>query len=338
MDQRRKLFVTLTFIFLFAVLLASPWASAQTCTSSDELDSARRSAIETAVNRYFLMARQGDTAGLQQAATPDFTAIASTVADNKDAFSSTPTVRSVFVLDNTAPSSKGAFSGPPKEAGGRAEFFCGIFNSPDRVGFVFPSLPAGVYAIVIQDAKSDKGSFAISWILQQSGNRWNIAGMIPKATTVGSHDGNWFAQQARAFKSKGQMHNAWLYYVMADELLRPFPAMGTPQLDKLYDEFQPVRPADLPGDNPVDFTAAGKTYKITAMFPAAVADAIDLVVKYQVADLSDTTKVYDENTAVIKAVVGKYPELRDAFGGVVARAVAPSGQDYGTLLAMKDVK
>jgi hypothetical protein len=41
---------------------------------------------------------------------------------------------------------------------------------------------------------------------------------------------------------------------------------------------------------------------------------------------------------VIKALVAKFPELREAFAGVVARAVAPSGRDYGTLLGMKDIK
>jgi hypothetical protein len=335
MDHKRR-FVTLIFVFLFPLLIASPRVLAQTCTSADELEAPKRSAIEAAVTQYFQMAKQGDMAGLQQASTPDFTNIANTVSDNKDAFSGTPTERSLFVLDNTAPPSNAAFSGPPKE--GRAEFFCGIFNSPDRVGFVFPSLPPDVYAIVIEDTKSDKGDFSISWILQQSGNRWSIAGLIPKATTIGAHDGNWFAQQARAFKSKGQMHNAWLYYVMADELLRAFPAMSTPQLDKLYDEFHSVRPADFPAGNPVDLVAGGKTYKITTMFPAAVGNDIDLVVKYQTADLSDPARLFQDNTAVIKAIVTKYPELRDAFGGVVARAVAPSGQDYGTLLAMKDVK
>ena len=42
--------------------------------------------------------------------------------------------------------------------------------------------------------------------------------------------------------------------------------------------------------------------------------------------------------AVIKAIVAKYPELRDAFNAVIARAVDNSGHDYGSLLAMKDVK
>jgi len=41
---------------------------------------------------------------------------------------------------------------------------------------------------------------------------------------------------------------------------------------------------------------------------------------------------------LMKALVTKYPEFRDAFGGVVARAVDPSGQDYGAMLPMKDIK
>jgi hypothetical protein len=41
---------------------------------------------------------------------------------------------------------------------------------------------------------------------------------------------------------------------------------------------------------------------------------------------------------VIKALATKFPELREAFAGMVARAVDPSGHDYGTLLAMKDIK
>jgi hypothetical protein len=40
----------------------------------------------------------------------------------------------------------------------------------------------------------------------------------------------------------------------------------------------------------------------------------------------------------MKAVVAKYPEVRSAFTSVVGRAVDPSGRDYGTMLAMKDVK
>jgi hypothetical protein len=61
-------------------------------------------------------------------------------------------------------------------------------------------------------------------------------------------------------------------------------------------------------------------------------------VKYQAADVSNTAQAYQDNIALIKALLAKYPEFRDAFSGVVARAVDASGRDYGSLLPMKDVK
>jgi len=42
--------------------------------------------------------------------------------------------------------------------------------------------------------------------------------------------------------------------------------------------------------------------------------------------------------AVIKALLAKYPELRKHSPESRGRAVDPRGRDYGTLLAMKDVK
>ena len=58
---------------------------------------------------------------------------------------------------------------------------------------------------------------------------------------------------------------------------------------------------------------------------------MDLIVKYQAADASNTNQAYQDNVAVMKALVLKYPEVRDAFVAVVARAVDPGGRDYGTL-------
>jgi hypothetical protein len=63
-----------------------------------------------------------------------------------------------------------------------------------------------------------------------------------------------------------------------------------------------------------------------------------LVVKYQSSDISNTAQTFQDNTALMKALVARYPEFRDGFSAIVVRAVAPNGQDYGTLLAMKDIK
>jgi hypothetical protein len=69
-----------------------------------------------------------------------------------------------------------------------------------------------------------------------------------------------------------------------------------------------------------------------------VGDDLDLVVKYQSPSVANTAQTYQDNVAAIHALVAKYPEYRDAFTAIIARAVEPSGKDYGTMLAMKDIK
>jgi hypothetical protein len=115
--------------------------------------------------------------------------------------------------------------------------------------------------------------------------------------------------------------------------------MSTAVTDKLYDESEKVQPADLPGDGKTTDLAAGTaTYKLIALFPEMVGSDLDLIVKYRAADVANTNLAYQSNVGLMKALVAKYPELREGFAAVVARAVDPSGRDFGTMLAMKEIK
>ncbi|MFB3814461.1 MAG: hypothetical protein ACE14L_10145 [Terriglobales bacterium] len=311
--------------FVLAAVLTMPAvASAQVCYTAGDMPEATKESLQNAASQYLQDAQQGNSAVLQQNAEFNLGAF---VEEQKDLFTGQPTVRAIYLLDNSQPAAKQ----------GRVEFYCGIFNSPHRVAFVFPDLPAGQYGVVVQDLPASKTPATVTWILHQSGG-WKIAGFYAKQKQIGGKDADWYLNQARAFKAKGQTYNAWFYYVIADDLTRPFPALATPQSDKLYDEMQAVKPGDLPVSGPTDLVVNGRTVKLTHISPIPVGDHLDLLVKYQTADVSDTGKAFQENMAVIKTLVTKYPQFREAFAGVVARAVAPSGQDYGTLMAMKDVK
>jgi hypothetical protein len=180
----------------------------------------------------------------------------------------------------------------------------------------------------------------VSFVLQLEGKDWKLGGFYVKETQIAGHDANWFADRARAFKAKGQNRNAWLYYMEAVDLAVPVSFMSTQMTDKLTDESETVKPAGLPvGGNTVELAAGGKPHRVTALFPMAVKQDLDLEVKYQSPDVSNTVQTFQENAAVIKALVAKYPEFRDAFDGVVARAVEPTtGRDYSSLLPMKDIK
>ena len=325
--------------WLALVLLAGTTASAsaQSCQTSTDLDDATRSAITGAGQRYFEMAAKGDSAALRQNAiaslATDFSSIEATVKDHQpDLAGAQATLKSVFLLqaDGSAPLP-------------HTEFYCGVFGKSGQTAnsavFYLDNLGPGKYGVVIFDATSSKGRANFSLILQQTGTDWKLGGLYIKSTQVAGHDSEWFIARAHDYKAKGQSHNAWFFYLEARSLVSPLPFMSTAATDRLYDESQGAQPPDVPTNGKtVDLAATAASYKLTAIFPEAVGNDLDLIVKYQAADASNTNQAYQSNVAVMKALVLKYPEVRDAFAAVVARAVDPGGHDYGTLLAMKDIK
>jgi hypothetical protein len=324
-------------LWLGLVLVLSASSSAQTCQSAADMDAATRTALEATAKRYFEMAVHGDTASLKQNAIPSlagsFAGVEAAVKDNQAALTSAQaTVRPPFLL-----SADGLQPLP------HAEFLCGVFGrdgqTKDSAVFVLNNLPPGKYAVAVLDVSGGASALTLTLVLQQTGADWKLGGFYAKSSQTAGHDAAWFVQRARDFKAKSQLHNASLYYLQAIALSTPVDFMSTLSTDKLYDEAKSVQTPDLPASgNVVDLSAGGKSYHMTEVFPLAVGKDLDVVVKYQSPDISDTARTFQENTSLIKALVAKFPEFREAFGGVVARAVDPSGHDYGTLLAMKDIK
>jgi hypothetical protein len=322
-------------IFLLALSAGSGWA--ESCQSGSDLDDATKKALTTAAMRDFDLIAKGDVASLRQNAIPslaaDFSGIEGKVKESQAALAGAkPEARSPFVLV-----AEGTAALP------RAEFFCGVFGSKgqtkDSAVFTLNNLPPGKYGVVILDAPTPKGAYSVSLILQQLGSDWKLGGLYTKSAQSAGHDSEWYAAKGREYQSKGQAHNAWLYNVQAISLVSPLPFMSTAVTDKLYDDLQKSQPADFPADGKTtDLSAGGVSYKLTAIFPQVVGNDLDLIVKYSAADISNSNQTYASNVAVMKALAAKYPELRDAFASVVARAVDPSGRDYGTMLAMKDIK
>jgi hypothetical protein len=322
---------------LWLVLLGATAVQAQTCQSATDLDPPVRTGLETTAKRYFDLAARGDSPTLQQnsiaAVAANFSGIEAAVKENQAAFTGArATVRPPFVLtiEGSAPQE-------------HAEFLCGVFGksgqTADSAVFMLHNLPPGKYGVAIIDAQGSQDPRTLTMILQQVGADWKLAGFYARPVQVNGHDGAWFAKRARDFKAKGQNRNAWLYYREATALSAPVDFMSTLVTDRLYDEMQTVQPSDLPiNGSTVDVSAGTKTYHLTDVFPLAVGNDLDVVAKYQAADVSNTAQTYQENVAVTKALLAKFPEFREAFAGVVVRAVEPSGRDYGSLMAMKDVK
>jgi hypothetical protein len=318
------------------VLAWAGGARGQTCLSADDMDASTRTALEAVARQYFERVAQADVAGLRQSSIPsvvsDFGGIEAAVRENQANFAGAQaTARPPYLLDAEG-----------KEPLERAEFLCGVFGKSGQTAnsavFVIPKLPRGSYAAVILDVAAKVPS-TLSFVLQKVGEQWKLAGFYARPAQIAGHDGQWFWDRAREFKVKGQNRDAWLYYLQARDLLAPVPFMSTMATDRIYDEMQAVPPPDLPtSGNPVDLVAGGKTYKLTNAFPVGVGDDLVLVVKYAAADVSNANQTYRQNMDVIRALLTKYPEFRNGFAVIIARAVEPSGKDYGTMAAVKDIK
>jgi hypothetical protein len=314
-----------SLVFAFA-----SFAGAETCTASSEMDAATKSSVDSAARQMFSQMQQGDVFSLKQNSIPtlasNFGSIEQTIVNNKPRYAaSTMTVRNSYVLD-----------APGAAPIARAEFLCGVWGQPDFTQFVLPNLPPGKYAVVISDLAGQTPS-TLALILQQQGAAWKLAGYYPQPPPIAGKDGNALLQQARTYKSQGQVHNAWFYYLMAWDRLAPVSFMYNKSLEAIRQEISQAQPSDLPtAEKPFDFSADGKTYRITTLAPFTDKDDVDLVLKYQTADLSNTMQVDKDNKALVSAFLARYPEYKSAFGAIVARAVAPNGQDFGTLISLKD--
>ena len=320
-------------LVLLTLVIVTPAMMAQSCSAGADLDVHTKSAVEAAARQYLDMSTRGDVAGLKANSIPaiagDFGSIEQAVVTNKKYLAQGPaTFSGTYILD--ASQAKGALP--------RADFYCGIYNSPDRLVFTITNLPAGRYALVMQKV-AGKDPITLTVILQEVNGSWKLAGYYPRLDSIGGHDGQWYLTKAREYKSKNQLHNAWFYYLIAWDLTAPVNFMSTPQLDKIAEEMQSARPSDLPGNgNPMNLAAGGKTFKVTEMVAVPIEDNLDVRVRYEIADATNTGLAFQDNMAVSKAIEAKYPELRDAFSAVVARAVDAGGHDYGSVLPMKDIK
>ena len=318
-------------LLLFIVLPLT----AQTCKEQQDMDPATRSAIESAAKSFLAMSVAGNVSGLRNASIPslaaDFGGVEQAVTENKEGLSGSATIRKTYLLEL-----------PGSAVADRAEFYCGVFgangNTANSAGFVLPNLAPGHYAVAIIDVSGSRGPYMLSTVLQQLGGSWKLGGYFAKSGQVAGHDAEWYTQKAREFKQRGKLHDAWFYFLAARDLVAPVPFMSTLKLDKLYEEAEQVRPSDMPTDGQVTATLGSRAVKLLSAFPVVDNNQLALVVKYSSPDISNTGQAALDNIALIKDLVTKYPELREAFSEIVMRAVAPNGQDYGTALAMNEIK
>jgi hypothetical protein len=297
-----------------------------------------RTALAAAARGMMVKVQNGDVNGLKANTLPavaaDFGGIAQSVqAISPDVKLATITVEAVYDLDASE-------DAPGQQS---TQFFCGA--SPVVV-MNFAGLPPGKYALAITHATGVEKPQQVALVLAQNGaqpgGQWQLAGFFAKPMVHAGHDGLWYWVSARKYKQKDGRWAAWIYYRMAADLLSPMDNLSSPNLEKLRQETNEVKPADFPADKPVTVNSASGAFQVTSVDTTTAFGGLDLEVHYapdagQTALLRDPPMARKQVLGVMTALVAAHPELKEAFHGIWVHADQGTASLFALELPMDQI-
>jgi hypothetical protein len=294
---------------------------------------AERTALMTAAKNMVGEMQAGDVNGLKANTLPavasDFSGIAQSVQNlSPDIKTATITVDTIYDLDASS------------DAAGQQsiQFFCG---SPVVV-LNFAGLPPGKYALALVHATGVEKPQQVSLILGQDGGKWMLGGLFVKPMINAGHDGLWYWTSARKYKQANGKWAAWIYYRMAEGLLQPLDNLTSPNLQKLQQETEEVKPTDFPTDKPVSVNSGSGTFQVTAVDTTTAFGGLDLEVHYtpdatQAAQLHDPPSARKQVVGVMTALLATHPELKEAFHGIWVHADQGNASLFALELPMDQI-
>lgn len=317
-------------------LLCPVSALAVSCTTQSQMTAAQRSLLQEAARKLGTQIQAGNSAGVRAntvaAVAAQFSGIEATIAQVSPLIQkATLTVDSLYSL-NASDLAAGATEG---------QFFCAVPASPLLVTVTIPQLPQGNYALAVVHATGVEQPQQMSFILQNdpAGSQdWKLAGLFLRPLTLAGHNGVWYWTQARAFAQKQQKINAYFYYQTAQYLLNPVTFFSSPNLEKLEKEMQAIQPAELPGEQPFMVKVNGQDLAVTGMRVESFSGAFDLVVDYKTQSVADPVASRTQIVGLMKALLTRYPELKDGFHGLWVYAHAGDGQSFAIELPMNQIQ
>ena len=317
-----------------SLLLATVPAWGVACKTQGAMSEQERGPILQAARQIAIDVQTGRSADLQGLTVPAVAASFASIAQSAAALTplmtgATLTVDAVYKLD----------ASDAKPGDDQTQFFCDAGDNSSHVTFGIQHLPPGQFAFALVHATGVARPQQLALLLQQqaAGSPWLMAGFFPKPLTVAGHDGLWYWTMARRSTQKKQPWNAWFAYTTAAYLLQPAGFFSSTNLEKLVDEQQAARPADLPGTAPLMLTVNGAPIKVTSLRTDDALGGLDLVAHYDATDNSDPVTARTRTVAVMQALLALHPELRDTFHGLWVFADVPSGPAFSLELPMQQL-
>lgn len=298
--------------------LALPAANAAPCTMQAQMKAAERQQYMQVAKNLVSEVQSGNIDGLRNDTLPQVAANFEGIA--RSARMLQPTIAQATVTVNSLM----AFEMEAGEGqGGGAQFFCSPPGSDMTVVLNFPSLPPGKYVLAILHATGVPKPQQISLILAQGPQgQWQLAGFFAKPLMLEGRDGVWYWRHARDYAQQHDDWAAWYYYQIAQDLVEPVNFLSSPNLDKLHNEAEKVRPQDWPRrQQPATLTANGEPFEITGLGTSTELGGLDLVIHYtpnpsEAAQLRDPAQARQQVVTLMTGFLGAHPGIRTAFHGL----------------------
>src|SRR5271155_637027 len=263
----------LELVITVVTLLAPARMFAVSCTTQAQMTEAERAALTQSAHNLASGVQSGNASAVQALTIAkikaQFDPIANTIEQTAPLLAgATITIDALYGLDAS-----------DLHTVEDTSFFCGVASSPVHADFTIPQLPQGQYALTLVHATGVKQPQQMAFLLQKNGE-WQLAGFFVKPLLVAGHDSVWYWTKARAFNQKGQKWNAYFYYTTAAYLASPLDLLTSGNLDKLNQEAAGSKPDGLPGAQPMQLSADGKTYSVSDLHTDGSLGGLDLVIRY----------------------------------------------------------
>lgn len=328
---------------LAAAFALSVAGVSETCTTQSAMAPADRDALAAAARGMAEKVAANDAAGLRTMTiaeyAKDFTPVENLVAGTSAKVKgATPVVEQVYLLDASDLKTN------PDGTAGNAQFLCTLNKSIAAADFSIPGLPAGKYGFAIVEARGIAAPWRLSFLLQQVGGQWQMAGFYPRPMTAAGRDGLWYWTEARTLAKNKQPWSAWLYYQQAEALLNPAGMIQSSHLEKLRNEQAAATPptisSGVSATTPLVVKGANDAeYHFTGLGvdDSLAKEKVDVTVRLKVDQIGDPVAARKRNVDAMNALVTAYPELRKNFHGVWVFAEAPGQNPYATEMAMNEI-
>ena len=209
---------------------------------------------------------------------------------------------------------------------------CGSVADPaQRATLVLGDNAEQAFTVLLADAPNNV--VAITFRLLPEKGKWLVNGFTFGAATLGDRDSSAVLEMARAEEQKGHRFNAGLLYEAAIEasVRGGYVRLGTADVAQEAAARLKV-PAALSGNPPFHWSDGRANWEILSIGPMAIAGKLYVVINQKLSEWRSDNDADQSNKVLIQYFKHQFPEYRDVFCGVIARAHDPQIQHgFGTV-------